>query len=593
MKTLRVAFWMTLAVLVAASARGHAQTSSPAGRPLPPARHGPAIRPLPGMYDLIIRNGHVVDGTGNPWYSGDVGVRDGHVTAIGVLCPLGAPDTSCPARQTIDAAGRVVAPGFIDMLGQSELTILVNPHLPSKIYQGITTEITGEGGSIAPLSDAMAAADRSDYEQYHITADWRTFAQYFARLEKQGMGINLASYVGATQVRRVVLGDADVQPTPQQLAEMRSLVRKAMREGAVGLSTALQYPPAPYAKTEELIALASEAAPFGGIYASHIRNEGDGVLEAIDEAVRIGREAHLPVEIWHLKAAGKNNWGRMPEIVKRIDQARAEGVDIGADTYAYTAWFNSFSAFIPPWAHDGGSARLVERLKDPAMRARIRKDMETPSKDWDNEWQEITGPDKILVCVVHNPKLLPLQGKTVAEIAAEWKEDPIDTIFDILIQDDAGTYVAVQGMDERDVRLAVEQPWVSFDNDSSGTAPDGLLGREHPHPRAYGTFPRILHKYVRDEKRLWLEEAVGKMTALPAQRMRLTDRGVLKMGMWADIVVFDPEKITDKATYEKPNQLSEGMDYVLVNGVPVIFDGKMTNALPGKVLRGPGYQPGN
>jgi len=583
---------LVIGIVALAAAMPRTRVSAQTPVPARPARHGPQIRPQ-AAFDLIIRNGHVVDGTGNPWYAGDVGVRAGRVAAIGVLCPPGAADAACPAQQTIDAAGRVVAPGFIDMLGQSELTILVNPHLPSKIYQGITTEITGEGGSVAPLTDALASADRSGYTHYHITPDWRTLGEYFARLEKQGSGINFATYVGATQVRRVVLGDADVQPTAEQLDRMRELVREAMRDGAVGLSTALQYPPAPYAKTEELIALASEAARFGGIYATHMRNEGDSVLEAIDEAVRIGREAHLPVEIWHLKAAGKNNWGRMPQIVERIEQARAQGVDVGADTYGYTVWFNSFSAFVPPWAHDGGDAKLVERLKDPAMRARIRKDMETPSIAWDNEWQEITGPDKILLCVAHNPKLVPLQGQTIAEIAAQWKEDPIDTIFDILIQDNAFTMVAVEGMDERDVRLAVIQPWVSFDNDSSGTAPDGILGQEHPHPRAYGTFPRILRKYVREEKRMWLEETIGKMTALPAQRMRLTERGVLKTGMWADIVVFDPAKLTDKATYASPNQLSAGMDYVLVNGVPVIFDGKMTNALPGKVLRGSGYKSAN
>ena len=583
---------LVIGIVALAAAMPRTRVSAQTPVPARPARHGPQIRPQ-AAFDLIIRNGHVVDGTGNPWYAGDVGVRAGRVAAIGVLCPPGAADAACPAQKTIDAAGRVVAPGFIDMLGQSELTILVNPHLPSKIYQGITTEITGEGGSVAPLTDALASADRSGYTHYHITPDWRTLGEYFARLEKQGIGINFATYVGATQVRRVVLGDADVQPTAEQLDRMRELVREAMRDGAVGLSTALQYPPAPYAKTEELIALASEAARFGGIYATHMRNEGDSVLEAIDEAVRIGREAHLPVEIWHLKAAGKNNWGRMPQIVERIEQARAQGVDVGADTYGYTVWFNSFSAFVPPWAHDGGDAKLVERLKDPAMRARIRKDMETPSIAWDNEWQEITGPDKILLCVAHNPKLVPLQGQTIAEIAAQWKEDPIDTIFDILIQDNAFTMVAVEGMDERDVRLAVIQPWVSFDNDSSGTAPDGILGQEHPHPRAYGTFPRILRKYVREEKRMWLEETIGKMTALPAQRMRLTERGVLKTGMWADIVVFDPAKLTDKATYANPNQLSAGMDYVLVNGVPVIFDGKMTNALPGKVLRGSGYKAAN
>ncbi|HTQ87371.1 MAG TPA: D-aminoacylase [Candidatus Solibacter sp.] len=544
-------------------------------------------------YDVLIRNGRIVDGTGSPWYSGDLAIRDGRIAAIGVLCPRTSPDSACPAKQTINAAGRVVAPGFIDMLGQSELTILVNPHLPSKIFQGITTEITGEGGSVAPLSDALVRGDRDTFEHYHLTADWRTLAQYFARLEKQGMGINLATYVGATQVRRVVLGDADVQPTPAQLDQMRALVRQAMLEGAVGVSTSLEYAPAPYAKTEEIIALASVASEYGGIYASHMRSEGDAIDAALDETFRIGREAHIPVEIWHLKVSGISNWGKMPHVVERIDAARASGVDVGADTYAYPAWFNTFSAFIPPWAHDGGDAKLVERLKDPALRARIRKEMETPSKDWDNEWDEVRDANKILVGVVHNPALKSLQGKTIAQISKLWGKDTFDTIFDLLIQDNAFTEVAVYGMDERDIRLAVEQPWVSFDNDSSGTSPEGLLGEERPHPRAYGTFPRIIRKYVREEKRIWLEETIGKMTALPAQRMRLTDRGVLKTGMWADVVVFDPEKLTDRATFEEPNQLSVGMDYVLVNGVPVISEGKMTNALPGRVLRGPGYRPTN
>jgi len=541
-------------------------------------------------YDILIRNGHIVDGTGSPWYSGDLAIRAGRIAAIGVLCPRTAPDSACPARQTIDAAGRVVAPGFIDMLGQSELTMLVDPHLPSKIYQGITTEITGEGGSVAPQNDATIAADRDTYAHYHISPDWRTFSQYFARLEKQGMGINLATYVGATQVRRMVLGDADVQPTPAQLDQMRALVRVAMLEGAVGVSTALEYAPAPYAKTDEIIALASVAAEYGGIYATHMRSEGDAIDAALDETFRIGREAHIPVEIWHLKVAGVANWGRMPEVVARIDAARASGVDVGADTYAYPAWFNTFSAFIPPWAHDGGDAKMIERLKDPADRARIRKELQTPSKDWDNEWDEVRDPEKIMVCVVHNPALKSLQGKTIAEISKLWNEDTFDTIFDLLIKDNAFTEVAVYGMNEPDIRLAVEQPWVAFDNDSSGTSPTGLLGEEHPHPRAYGTFPRIIRRYVREQKRMWLEETIGKMSALPAQRMRLTDRGVLKTGLWADIVVFDPEKLTDRATFQNPNQLSVGMDYVLVNGVPVIADGKMTNALPGKVLRGPGYR---
>jgi N-acyl-D-amino-acid deacylase len=540
--------------------------------------------PAPQPFDLVITNGHIIDGTGSPWYSGDIGIREGKIAAIGNL-------SAAPRTRTIDAGGKVVAPGFVDMLGQSDLTILVDPRLPSKIYQGITTEITGEGGSAAPLNDAIIQADRAAYDHYHITPDWRTLREYFARLEKQGMGINLASYVGATQVRRMVLGDDDKQPTPEQLDQMKALVRGGMRDGAIGLSTALEYAPAPYAKTEELIALAGEASQSGGIYATHMRNESDAVLSAIDEALRIGKEAHIPVEIWHIKVAGKENWGRMPEVVAKINAARAEGIDVSANTYAYTAWFNTMSAFIPQWAHDGGDAKLVERLRDPATRARIRKDLLTSSKEWDNEWQEIPGPDSVLIGVVQNPKLLPLQGKTLADVAMIWNKDPMDALFDLLIEDNAFTEVAVFGMSEPDVALALQQPWVSIDNDSSGTSPEGILGQEHPHPRAYGTFPRILRKYVREEKKLTLEDAIRKFSALPAQRMRLTDRGVLKAGMWADVVVLDPATVRDLATFDNPNQLSQGMDYVLVNGVPVIDQGKMTGAKPGKVLRGAGYVP--
>jgi dihydroorotase/N-acyl-D-amino-acid deacylase len=535
-------------------------------------------------FDLVIRNGHIIDGTGSPWYSGDIAIQAGKVAAIGQL-------SQAAAKRSIDAHGLVVAPGFIDMLGQSELTILVNPHLPSKIFQGITTEITGEGGSVAPLNDRIIKADHAGFDHFHITADWTTFRQYFGRLERQGIGINLASYVGATQVRRLVIGDDNRAPNASELERMKEVVRQAMRDGAVGVSTSLQYAPAPYASTEELIALAAEAAKMGGSYATHMRSEGDAIIPAIDEVIRIAREAKIPAEIWHLKAAGKSNWGRMPEIVAHIEKARQSGLDITADTYAYPAWFNSFSAFIPPWAHDGGDAKLIQRLKDPAMRARIRQDMLSPSTAWDNEWHEIAGPEAILVSVVHNPKLVPLQGKTIADVAKLWNKDPIDTIFDLLIEDDAFTSVAVFGMSEPDVALALAQPWVSICNDSQGTASDGLLGREHPHPRAYGTFPRILRKYVREEGKLRLEEAIRKFSALPAQRMRLTDRGVLKKGMWADVVIFDPATIHDRATFENPNQLSEGMQYVLVNGVPVIDNGKQTTALPGHVLRGPGYVP--
>jgi len=534
-------------------------------------------------FDLIIRNGHIIDGTGSPWYAGDVGVRDGHIAAIGDL----SRDT---AKQIVDAHGMVIAPGFIDMLGQSELTILVDPRLPSKIYQGITTEITGEGESVAPLDSAMLAENAATYRHYGITADWHTLAQYYARLEKQGAGINIGTYVGATSVREMVLGYGDRTPTADQLRQMQDLVASAMKDGALGVSTALEYAPAPYAKTDELIALAATAARFGGIYATHMRSEGEAESASLDETFRIAREARVPVEIFHLKTAGKANWGRMPRVVARIDSARRAGLDVSADTYAYTAWENTFSAFVPPWAHDGGNAKLLERLQDRTMRARIRKDMLTPTTSWDNEWQEIGGPHDVLITAVNNPSLLPIQGKRLDEIAAMWHEDAINALFDILVKDSAQTSVAVFGMSEPDVRLALTQPWVSVDNDASGTSPEGILGQEHPHPRAYATFPRILRKYVHDEHLLTLPDAIRKFTALAAQREHLMDRGVIKRGMWADLVVFDPDSVRDVATYEKPNQLSVGMRWVLVNGVPVIADGRMTGAKPGRILYGPGYR---
>src|SRR3984957_18195452 len=534
-------------------------------------------------YDLIIEHGRVVDGTGAPWFAADVGIRAGHVAAIGRL-------DKATARQRIDAAGRVVAPGFIDMLGQSELTLLVNPHVPSKIFQGITTEITGEGQSVAPVSAAIAKEAAPRFRHYGITQDWTDFTGYFARVEKQGAGINIGTYVGATTVREMVIGFADRAATPDELSRMQALVAAAMRQGALGLSSALEYAPAPYASTEELIALASTAAQFGGIYATHMRSEQESIMAAIDETIRIGREARIPVEIWHLKAGGVANFGLMPEIVAHIERARAAGVDIAADTYAYPAWYNEFSAFIPPWAHDGGNAKLIERLQDPGTRARIKTELAAPAHDWDNEWQSVPGPEAILITTVLNPKLAGLQGRSLAEIAKERGKGPEDTLFDILVEDGAQTYVAVFGMSEPDVALAAVQPWVSFCNDSEGTSPDGLLGTEFPHPRAYGTFPRVLRKYVREERRMSLEEAIRKFTSLPASRVRLNDRGVLKAGMWADIVVFDPQTITDRATFSAPHQPSVGMDWVLVNGAPVVAEGKATQALPGRVLRGSGFR---
>jgi dihydroorotase/N-acyl-D-amino-acid deacylase len=543
----------------------------------------PVCQAATASYDLIIRNGHIIDGTGSPWYAADVGIRAGRIAALGSL-------ENAAATRIIDAHGLVVAPGFIDMLGQSELTLLVDPRAPSKIFQGITTEITGEGESVAPVNDTILRENHSTYAHYGIKPDWHNLAEYFARLERQGIGINFATYVGATSVREMVIGYSDRAPSGDELQRMEQLVEQGMRQGAVGLSTALEYPPAPYATTEELIALARVAARFGGIYATHMRDEGNAETAALEETLRIGREAQIPIEIFHLKIAGKRNFGGVPLLLDRIEKARAQGVDAAADTYAYTAWSNSLSAFTPPWANDGGKEQLLRRLKDPATRSRMRREMTTPSDKWDNEWLEIEGPQDVLICAVDHSELLPYRGKRLSEVAAEWHEDPIDAIFDFLIRDEAGTSVAVFGMSGSDVTLVLQQPWVSIGTDDSATFPEGVLGLDHPHPRAYGTFPRILAKYVREEGKLSLPDAIRKFTALPAQREHLAERGVIKVGMWADLVVFDPGAIRDVATYEDPNRFPEGMSFVLVNGVPVLEQGRMTGARPGKVLRGPGFQ---
>jgi dihydroorotase/N-acyl-D-amino-acid deacylase len=544
----------------------------------------PAACDAQEAYDLIIANGHIIDGSGSPWYAGDIGISDGRIAAIGNL-------SNAATKRTIDAHGMVVAPGFIDMLGQSEITILVDPRLPSKIYQGITTEITGEGESVAPLNDAMIKENQLSFDHYGIKPDWRTLSEYFARLRAHGMGINLGTYIGATSVREMVIGYGDRAPTAGEIKRMQALVEEGMRQGALGLSTALQYPPAPYAHTDELIALAQTASRYGGIYATHMRSEDDAEMAALDETFRIGSEAHIPIEIFHLKVSGKRNWGSAAQVIQRIEAARSQGIDVAADTYAYTAWANSFSAFIPPWAHDGGNDKLIERLKDPKSRARIRADMLAPNSSWNNEWLAIEGPQDILIVSVLNPELRKYQGMRISEIAAQWHEDPIDTICDFLIKDHAGSGVAVFGMQEPDVRLILQQPWVSVDNDASGTSPEGLLSMDHTHPRGYGAFPRILRKYVREEHLLGLPDAIRKFSALPAQREHLVDRGVLKRGMWADVVIFDPDMIHDVATYEDSNRLSVGMQYVIVNGVAVIDQGKMTGALPGRVLLGPGAAP--
>ncbi|MDP9037948.1 MAG: D-aminoacylase [Acidobacteriota bacterium] len=542
-------------------------------------------------YDILIRHGHIVDGTGSPWYSGDLAVRDGRIAGIAPAGTLRSAD----ARQTIDAHGLIVAPGFIDMLGQSERTILTQPHVSSKLFQGITTEVTGEGSSIAPRSEAMLAANDPAANQPAVTPpsgvaaatpEFRTLADYFRRLEAQGIAINLATYVGAATVRRIVLGDEDRAPTPAELAQMQTLVRDAMHDGAMGVSTSLMYAPGVYARTPELIALASTAAESGGIYATHLRSEADGLLPAIDEAVTIGREAHIAVEIFHLKVAGPSNWGRMPEVIRRIEAARVEGVDIAADTYAYLVSGNPGSALLPPWVHDGGTAAMVGRLNDPATRLKIR-DSILHDHTWDNEWFMVQSPAGITLAGTSQPALKPYTGQSFAAIALARHTDAIDTALDLLAADPRLS-VLLATMSERDVTLALEQPWVSIGLDGWGTSPEASVGR---HPRAFGTFPHVVRKYVREDRVLTLPDAIRKFSALPAARLHLGDRGVLKAGMWADVVVFDPATFADTATFPQPNQLAKGMQWVLVNGVPVIANGVLTDALPGRPLRGAGFQP--
>ncbi|HLI17554.1 MAG TPA: D-aminoacylase [Rhodanobacteraceae bacterium] len=529
-------------------------------------------------YDIVIRNGHVIDGTGSPWYAADIAIKDGRIAAIGRLGDV-------DAKEVIDAHGMVVTPGFIDMLDQSGHTLLVDGHAPSKIFQGITTLITGEGESVAPLNDRIL-----EEEGTHAESKWRTLSEYFKVLQSHGIAVNLGTYVGAATAREMVVGYGDRQPTPDELKQMQAIVARAMRAGAFGVSTALQYPPATYSTTPELIALAKTAAGYGGIYATHMRSEGNAEMAALDEAFDIARSAHIPVEIFHIKVAGHRNWGTMPKVIAKIEAARAQGLDISADTYAYTAWGNDLASFIPPWAHAGGTAALLKRLQDPQTRARIEKDMKTPSDAWSNDWLEVPGPHAVEITSVQDPALKNLEGRRLDDIARSWHEKPIDTLLDILIKDHAATDVAVFGMSQPDVTLALEQPWVSICDDAAAQAPTGPLGQGHPHPRAYAAFARIITKYVRDDHVLTLPDAIRKMTALPAQRMGLTQRGVLKAGMWADIDIFDPAQLRAPATFEQPKQLAQGMSWVLVNGVPVIANGKMTSALPGKVLRGPGYK---
>jgi len=489
----------------------------------------------------------------------------------------------------VDARSLVVAPGFIDMLGWSEMNILVDNRGVSKVTQGVTTEITGEGWTVAPVSAATLRDDSAQYAAWGLTVDWRDLDGYFQRLGRSGTPFNLGTYVGATQVRKYVIGDVRRDPTPDELARMEALVDTAMRQGAMGLSTSLGYAPAVYAKTPELIALAAVAGRHGGVYASHIRSEGAQIRQALAEAFRIGREANLPVEIWHLKLSGRAQWGRMASILALFDSVRASGVRAWANSYPYTASANDLASIIPAWAHEGGKDSLLRRLRDPATRARIRREMIHPPAGEGSSASESGGLGSVVVLAVLDTALRRYQGKRITEIAAAEHKDPYNVLFDLIVADHANTGRATFSMSEPDVRLAVSTPWIAVGSDFGARAPDGPLA-EPGHPRGYGAFTRILGRYVREERALTLETAVRKMSGLAAERMGLRERGLVRAGFYADLAVFDPNTVRDRATFENSTAVSEGVRYVLVNGRFTLDEGRLTSERPGRALRGPGWR---
>jgi N-acyl-D-amino-acid deacylase len=535
-------------------------------------------------YDLVIRNGRVVDGTGRRAFPADVAVRGDRVVRVGRV-PLGA-----RARRTIDARGLVVAPGFIDMLGQSEQNVLIDPRAMSKVMMGVTTEVTGEGGSIAPVNERLIKEDEAYYKRYNLTVDWRTLHEYFRRLALQGSGINLATFVGATQVRAYVVGFDNRAPTPAELEQMKTLVADAMEDGALGLSTSLQYVPARFARTDEIVELAKVARRYGGIYATHQRSEANALDASLVEVFDIARRARIPVEIWHLKTAYRKNWGRMPSVLARIRAARARGLDVTADVYPYTAASTGLAACLPPWAIEGGVEKMLGRLRDRETRARIRADILRETSEWENIYLGSGGAAGVLVGSVVNRELEGLQGKRVSEIAKEQGKDELEALFDIILADRGQTGAIYFMMSEDDLRAALREPFVSICTDSGARAADGPLAGSKSHPRGWGSYPRILSRYVRDERLLTLEQAVHKMTGQPAARVGLRDRGVLREGAFADITVFDPARVRDRATFEEPNQYPDGVEYVVVNGQLEVDGGQRTHANAGRPLRGPGYR---
>jgi N-acyl-D-amino-acid deacylase len=542
----------------------------------PPPSHPATVE----HYDVLIRNGVVYDGSGAPPRRVDVAVNGSRIVA---LLPA---DARADARQVLDAAGKAVAPGFINMLSWSTESLLADGKSQSEIRQGVTTQIMGEGSSMGPVNDRMKARMKREQTDIKYEIEWRTLAEYLYFLERKGVSQNVASFLGAGTVREYVLGQGNVKATPAQMEQMRRLVESEMRGGALGIASALEYAPDYYADTEELIELCNVAAKYQGKYISHMRSEGPRLLEAMDELIRIAREANLPAEIYHFKAAGRANWPKMDAAIAKVESARRAGLKITANMYCYTAGCTGLDACIPPWAQDGGEVAMRRRLRDPELRKRIAADLQ--KTDWPNFYANAGSPENVLLVGFKKDHLKPLQGMTLAEVAAKRGKDPVETLMDLIAEDESRIGTVYFLMSEENVRKLIPLPWVSFGCDEASQAPEGVFLKSMPHPRAYGNFARLLGKYVRDEKLLPLESAIRKLSGLPAENLGLDRRGWLKEGYFADVVVFDPATVADKSTYKQPHQYAVGMRHVIVNGVQVLKDGEHTGATPGRAIWGPG-----
>ncbi len=535
----------------------------------------------PPDFDVIIKGGTVYDGTGAEPKHADVAIRKDRIAGIGDF-------KTAKAKTVVDANGLAVAPGFINMLSWSTESLIQDGRSQSEIRQGVTTEIMGEGESMGPVNDRVREHMLQQQSDIKYDIKWNTLAEYLRYLETRGVSCNVASFIGATTIRENVIGFEDKAPTPKQLDEMRELVRKEMEAGALGIGTSLIYPPAFYAKTEELIELCKVAAKYQGKYISHMRSEGNRLLEGLDELIRISREAGIPAELYHIKALGQQNWPKIDDLLSRIEAAQKEGLKITADMYTYTAGGTGLDASLPPWTEDGGYLALFKRLRDLATREKVKAQVKTPTDEWENMYLAAGGPEHILLVGFKSEKLKPLTGKSLAEVAKMRDKDPIDTAMDLIAEDESRIGTVYFLMSEENVKKEIAKPWISFGSDEASQAPEGVFLKSNPHPRAYGNFARVLGKYVRDEKVIPLTEAVRRLSALPATNLGLDHRGFIKEGMFADVVVFDPATIGDRATFEIPHQYAVGVKHVFVNGVQVLKDGEHTGAKPGRALWGPG-----